>query len=68
MTFLSFYNNLANTSFVTSSASMAAHLYDQYIRDLGGGLDWSAPLICRKLRTKLAGWLSNSYCRAISIR
>ena len=42
----SFCEDLANTSFVTSPAIVAADLYDQYIRDLGGVLDRHAPLIC----------------------
>ena len=64
----SFCEDLANTSFVTSPAIMAADLYDQYIRDLGGVLDRHAPLICRRAKKTPAGWLSDSYRRAKSIR
>ena len=46
----SFCEVLANTSFVTSPASTAADLYDQYISDLGGVLDRHAPLICGRAR------------------
>ena len=42
----SFCKDLANTSFVTSPASMAAVPYDQYICDLVGVLDMHALLIC----------------------
>ena len=44
----SFCEDLANTSFVTSPASTAADLYDQYISDLGGMLDRHATLIFRR--------------------
>ena len=44
----SFYEDLANTSFVTSPASTAADLYDQYISHLGGVLDRHAPLYLSK--------------------
>ena len=64
----SFYEDLANTSFVTSPAIVAADLYDQYICDLGGVLDRHAPLICRRAKKTPAGWLSDSYRRAKSIR
>ena len=64
----SFCEDLANTSFVTSPATEAADLYDQYIRDLGGVLDRHAPLICRRAKKTPAGWLSDSYRRAKSIR
>ena len=64
----SFCEDLANTSFVTSPASMAADLYDQYISDLGGVLDGHAPLICQRAKKTPAGWLSDSYHRAKSIR
>ena len=64
----SFCEDLANTSFVTSAASMAADLYDQSISDLGGVLDRHAPLICQRNKKTPAGWLSNSYRRAKSIR
>ena len=64
----SFCEDLANTSFVTSPATVAADLYDQYIRDLGGVLDRHAPLICRRAKKTPAGWLSDSYRRAKSIR
>ena len=57
-----------NTSFVTSPASMAADLYDQYKSDLGCVLDRHAPLICRRAKKTPAGWLSDSYRRAKSIR
>ena len=65
---LNFCEDLANTSFVTSPASMAADLYDQYISDLGGVLDRHAPLICRRAKKTPAGWLSVFYHRAKSIR
>ena len=55
--------DLANTSFVTSP-----DLYDQYISDLGGVLDRHAPLIYRRAKKTPAGWLSDSYRRAKSIR
>ena len=42
----SFCEDLANTSFITSPASMAIDLYYQYISDLGGVLGRHAPLIC----------------------
>ena len=64
----SFCEDLANTFFVTSPASMAAALYDQYINDLGGVLDRHAPLICQRAKKTPAGWLSDSYRRAKSIR
>ena len=63
----SFCEDLANTSFVTSPASTAADLYYQYISDLGGVLDRHAPLISRKTKKTLAGWLCDSYRRAKSI-
>ena len=65
---LSFCEDLANTSFVISPASMAADLYDQYISDLGAVLDRHAPLICRRAKKTPGGWLPNSYHRAKSIR
>ena len=46
----SFCEDLANTSFVTSPASTAADLYDQYICDFGGVLDSHAPLICQRVK------------------
>ena len=64
----SFCEDLTNTSFVTSPASTAADLFDQYINGLGGVLDMHAPLICRRARKTPAGWLSDSYRRAKSIR
>ena len=64
----SFCKDLSNTSFVTSPASMAADLYDQYISDLGGVLDRHAPFIYRRAKKTPAGWLSDSYRRAKSIR
>ena len=56
----SFCEDLANTSFVTSPASTAADLYDQYISDLGGVLNRHAPLICRRAKKTPVGWLSES--------
>ena len=64
----SFCKDLTNSSFVTSPASTAADLYDQYISDLGGVLDRHTPLICRTVKKTPAGWLSDSYHRAKSIR
>ena len=64
---ISYREDLANTSFVTS-ASTAADLYDQYISELGGLLDKHAPLICRRANKTPAGWLSDSYRRAKSIQ
>ena len=64
----SFCEDLANTSFVTSTASMTTDLYDQYISDLGGVLDRHAPLICQRDKKTPAGWLCDSYRRAKSIR
>ena len=65
----SFCKDLAYTSFVTSPASTAVDQYDQYIfSDLGGVLDRHAPLICRRAKKTPAGWLSDSYRRAKSIR
>ena len=43
-----FCDDLANTSFILSSASTAADLYDQYVHDLGCFIDRHAPLICGK--------------------
>ena len=63
-----FCEDLANNSFVTSPASTAVDLYDQYISDLGGVLDRHALLICRRAKKTPAGWLSDSYRRAKSIR
>ena len=60
--------DLSNISLVTSPASTAADLYDKYISDLGGVSDRNAPLICQKAKKTPAGWLSNSYRRAKSIR
>ena len=60
--------DLTNTSFVTSTASRAADLYDQYITDLGGALDWRAPWICQRAQKTSAGWLFDSYCMAKSVR
>ena len=57
-----------NISFVTSLASMAADLCDQYISDLGGVLDWHAPLIYKRAKKIPAEWLSNSYRTVKSIR
>ena len=64
----SFCEDLANTSFVTSPAIMAADLYDQYFNYLGGMLDRHAPLICQRAKKTPAGWVSNSYRRTKSIR
>ena len=64
----SFCEDLADTAFVTSPASTVADLYDQYIIVLGGVLDRHAPLICRGAKKTPAGWLSDSYRRAKSIR
>ena len=46
----SFCEDLVNTFFVTSPASTAADLYDQYICDFGGVLDRHAPLICQRAK------------------
>ena len=59
---------ILHTSFVSSPASTAADLYNQYISDLGGMLDRHAPLICRRAKKTPAGWLCDSYRRAKSIR
>ena len=61
-------DDLANISFVLSPASTAADLYDQHVHGLGCLLDRHASLISGKIKKEPAGWLSDTYRRAKSIR
>ena len=61
-------DGLANTSFVLSPASNATDLYDQYVHDLHCLRDRHAPLICGRIKKEPAGWLSDAYCKAKSVR
>ena len=63
-----FHDDLANISFILSTASTVADLYDQYVHDLGCLIDRHAPLICGKIKKEPAGWLSDTYCKAKSVR
>ena len=55
-------------SFVLSPARTAADLYDQYVHDLGSLIDRHVPLICGRIKKESAGWLSDTYCKAKSVR
>ena len=63
-----FCDDLANTFVVFSPASTAADLYDQYVHDLGCLVDRHAPLICGRIKNEPAGWLSDTYRKAKSVR
>ena len=63
-----FHDDLGNIFFILSPASTAAGLYDQYVHNLDCLLDRYVPLICGKIKKEPAGWLSDTYCRAKSIR
>ena len=63
-----FRDDPANTSFVLSAAGTASDLYDQYIHDLGCLIDRHAPLICGGIKKEPAGWLSDTYRKAKSVR
>ena len=63
-----FCDDLANISFVLSPASTAADLYDQYVHDLGCLINRHAPLICGRIKKEPAGWLSDTYHKAKSVR
>ena len=63
-----FYDDLANISFVLSPASTTTDLYDQYVHDLGCLIDRHAPLICGRIKKEPAGWLSDTYRKAKSVR
>ena len=63
-----FRDDFANTSFFLSPASTAADLYDQYVHDLGCLIERHAPLICGRIKIDPAGWLSDTYRKAKSVR
>ena len=63
-----FCDDLAINSFVLSTASTAADLYDQYVHNLGCLSDRHAPWICGKIKKEPVGWLSDTYCRVKSFR
>ena len=59
-----FRDDLANISFVLSSASTACGLYDQYVHDLGCLIDKHVPLICSRIKKEPADSLSDTYLKA----
>ena len=63
-----FCDDLANTSFILFPASTAADLYVQYLHDLGCLIDRHAPLNCGRIKKEPAGWLSDTYRKAKSVR
>ena len=65
------YQRLTGSLTAGTTKSMCrvfARICKQYISDLVGVLDRHAPLICRRAKKTPAGWLSDLYRRAKSIR
>ena len=56
-----FCSDLKNASFVKSPADAVVDLYEQYVRDLGNGLDRHASLISRLTNKDSADWKSYLY-------
>ena len=60
--------DLANCSFDASPGSTVSALYEQYIRDLSGLLDKHAPTVTRTFTKGAAGWLSDTYLQAKTVK